>query len=163
MPRASKTRTYGPRKKYSLARSAVGQVLTPAVGPALGSQATVDIVAAIGAQGKRKCKNFDINLALQQNANQIGTLIYYALVYVPSTTTAGTISNSTGTEYYSPPNNVIAAGIYDCDEGTGFRIRTRLARNLNSGDAIQLVMRASSSSTSTINLQGVVSYVVAFN
>ena len=163
MPRARSSSTkFGPRKKYSLARSALTATLTPAVGPAVGTQVNTVMVAAAAAQGKRKVKNFDINLALQQG-NQVGTLIYYALVYVPNTSAPSVISTTSGTEFYAPASNVLCAGIYDADEGTGFRVRTRLARNLNAGDTIVLCTRASSSSASNISLNGVVSYVVSYN
>lgn len=166
MPRRSTASKFGPRKKYSLCRTSLGTITTTGVAPQLGAQASVSVVSAAAAQGKRKCKNFDINLAVQQPAAlaQQQSLIYYALVYVPAGSTASTISNAAGTEYYTPGSNVLAAGVYDCDEGTGFRVRTRLARNLNAGDEIQLVMRSSALvGAAQIALQGVVSYVVAYN
>lgn len=164
MPRRSTTSKFGPRKKYSLCRTSLGTITTTGVAPALGAQASVAVVSAAAAQGKRKCKNFDINLAVQQAAGVAQALIYYALVYVPAGSTASAISNAAATEFYTPGSNVLAAGVYDCDEGTGFRVRTRLARNLNAGDEIQLVMRSSSiAGNQQIVLQGVVSYVVAYN
>lgn len=164
MPRRSTASKFGPRKKYSLCRTSLGTITTTGVAPALGNQASVAVVSAAAAQGKRKCKNFDINLAVQQAAGVAQALIYYALVYVPAGSTASTISNAAATEFYTPGSNVLAAGVYDCDEGTGFRVRTRLARNLNAGDEIQLIMRSSSiAGNQQIALQGVVSYVVAYN
>lgn len=166
MPRRATTTKFGPRKKYSLARTSLQTATTPGQAPGVGAQQTVTVVSGAQAQGKRKCKNFDINLAVQQN-NTPQALVYYALVYVPAGSTASTISNTSATEFYTPGANVLAAGVYDCDEGTGFRVRTRLARNLNAGDEIQLVMRSSMvgapTAQSVIVLQGVVSYVVAYN
>ena len=85
MPRTTTSvtrRTWGPRKKYSLSRSTLGLTVTPGAQGALGQQADATIVASITGQGKRKCKNFDIQLACQQGAQNSESLIYYALVYV---------------------------------------------------------------------------------
>nr|QIR82144.1 hypothetical protein [unidentified] len=168
MPRTSTStrRTYGPRKKYSLARTAVTATVTAAAATAaggLGDQVAVPIVASSAAQGKRKCKNFDINLGAF--TGQIGDpMIYYALVYVPAGTTPSQLSITASTEYYTPAANVLAAGVYDTDQGTGFRVRTRLARNLNAGDEIRLLLRAScNANPGDIGLRGIVTYVVAYN
>ena len=166
MPRTTTSvtrRTWGPRKKYSLSRSTLGLSVVPGGGGDLGAQSAAVVVASITGQGKRKAKNFDIQLACQQGSNSLEALIYYALVYVPSGSTAGTINATTAVEYYSPASNVLAAGIYDCDEGTGFRVRTRLARNLNAGDQILLLARSTAGDTSAILLRGIVSFVVAYN
>lgn len=163
MPRVSKTRTFGPRKKYSLARASVGSAVTGGASAALGNQVNIDIVAAAAAQGKRKVKNFDIQLAVQQPQGE-DTIIYYALVYQPvGVATPSPIS--VGGEFYSPPSHVLSAGLYDCSEGTGFRIRSRLARNLNAGDKIVLCLRATSSvaNPTAFVCRGIVSYVVAYN
>ena len=117
MPRASKNRTFGPRKKYSLARASVGGNLTGGASGALGNQVNVDIVAAAAAQGKRKVKNFDIQLAVQQPVGE-DTVVYYALVYQPVGVAAPS-NISIGGEFYSPPSHVLSAGLYDCTEGTG--------------------------------------------
>lgn len=168
MPRTSTStrRTYGPRKKYSLARTAVTATVPAAVATAsggLGDQVGLAIVASSAAQGKRKCKNFDINLAAF-TGNLEDPMIYYALVYVPAGTTPSQLSITAATEYYTPAANVLAAGVYDTDQGTGFRVRTRLARNLNAGDEIRLLLRAScNTAAGNIGLRGIVSYVVAYN
>lgn len=165
MPRTTTSvtrRTWGPRKKYSLSRSSISAVLSAAA-LTLGAQVPTVIVAGVDGKGKRKCKNFDIQLACQQPGNLEQIVIYYALVYVPYGSTVGNVTDTSATEFYSPASNVLAAGIYDCDEGTGFRIRTRLARNLNSGDQIVLLARASARTAGDLGLRGVVSYVVAYN
>lgn len=170
MPRTTTSvtrRTWGPRKKYSLARSAIGATVVPAQGGGLGAQQAISIVASIAGQGKRKCKNFDIQLASQIDASE-DPLVYYALVYVPTGSVPGDISNATNSQFYSPPSNVLAAGVYDCSQGTGFRVRTRLARNLNAGDQVVLLLRAQAGDTTTVDpgsirLYGLVTYVVAYN
>lgn len=166
MPRTTTSvtrRTWGPRKKYSLSRSTIGLTITPAADGTLGPPSQAIVVASITGQGKRKAKNFDIQLACQQGGDAVEAVIYYALVYVPSGSQPGVINATTGVEYYSPASNVLAAGIYDCDEGTGFRVRTRLARNLNAGDQILLLSRATAANTQAILLRGIVTYVVAYN
>lgn len=166
MPRTTTSvtrRTWGPRKKYSLSRSTIGLSVTPGVSGGLGDQATARVVAPVTGQGKRKAKNFDIQLACQQGAQNSEALIYYALVYVPAGSEPAELNATTAVEFYSPASNVLAAGIYDCDEGTGFRVRTRLARNLNAGDQIILLCRATSGSATAIILRGIVTYVVAYN
>lgn len=169
MPRTTTSvtrRTWGPRKKYSLARSAIGSTVVPAQGGGLGAQQSVPIVTSVTGQGKRKCKNFDIQLASQVVASD-DPLIYYALVYVPSGSVPAEISNASNTQFYSPASNVLAAGVYDCAQGTGFRVRTRLARNLNAGDQVVLLLRGQSSDDAAdpgnIKLWGLVTYVVAYN
>ena len=132
MPAKKASSKFGPRKKYSLARTMIG--ITPQVAPTTGTAASVsvDVVAAAAVQGKRKVKNFDITLGLPGPiAGQAQTAcFYYALVYVPAgQLNANSINLTQGAEFYSPASNVIAAGIYDAHEGTGFRIRTRLASN----------------------------------
>ena len=165
MPRTTTSvtrRNWGPRKKYSLARSTIASNTT-AGASTLGAQTETVIVASIAGQGKQKCKNFDIQLACMQQAGVSQALIYYALVYVPSGSNPGNISDAAATEFYTPASNVLAAGVYDCDEGTGFRIRTRLARNLNAGDQILLLTRSLAQAAGQVGARGVVSYVVAYN
>ena len=165
MPRTTTSvtrRTWGPRKKYSISRASIATNARAGAG-ILGAQTETVIVASVAGQGKRKCKNFDIQLACLQQAGVRQALIYYALVYVPYGSQAGQISDAGAAEFYNPASNVLAAGVYDCDEGTGFRIRTRLARNLNAGDQILLLTRAMAEAAADVGARGVVTYVVAYN
>lgn len=103
------------------------------------------IVPATGVYGTRKAKNFDIQIT----TSSIGNPIVAALVYVPQGTLASTLNIASFTpegpnSLYEPNQNVIGQFIIPATpEGTSqsvSRFKTRLARNLDSGDSIVLVM-----------------------
>lgn len=97
--------------------------------------------------GTRKCKNFTLTIVAKGGDNDFNKPIYFALVFVPEGTNASNInlgSSFTDTtlnslSYYEPNQNVIIEGFIDTSQV--YRFKTRLARNLNSGDIIQLVWR----------------------
>lgn len=119
------------------------------------SQSISDYVALISpveAQGTRKCKNFTINIC------NTGDPFYWALVYVPQGTkpsglSVGEINANHGgaASLYEPNQNVILSGTSSnpgpastdptaLPRGTTTIHRTRLARNLNSGDYICFIL-----------------------
>lgn len=100
--------------------------------------------------GTRKAKNFTLRICVndtlihdgtQQNPDdEITARVAFALVYVPEGTNASTLQFGAGNNalsLYEPNQNVILAGIVDSQQTYTFK--TRLARNLNSGDKIFLV------------------------
>ena len=94
--------------------------------------------------GTRKCKNFTLTIVQKTNES---IPIYFALVFVPQGTVASnlnignTVNNDTliPASFYEPNQNVIMQGFID--ESQVYRFKTRLARNLNSGDVIQLIWK----------------------
>ena len=110
--------------------------------------ASVTMIPASDVQGLRKTKNFTLNISQSPTTNAQGVVqstssFIYALVYVPAGTTANAITIGNGNaaaSLYEPNQNVICSGV--CDSASGqLRISSRLARNLNSGDSVALVLR----------------------
>ena len=100
--------------------------------------------------GMRKVKNISIQLSfssayfdtqeevLKYTENQ---QILWAIVYVPKGSEPGELNEANGI-FYSPPQFIMASGIYDCEQpGNSSRIFTPLSRNLNAGDGIAFVYR----------------------
>lgn len=104
------------------------------------------LISAIDQQGVRKCKNFELSLTGTPFAS--GDTIahapmFFALVYVPQGTEPSQISignPEAAASLYEPNQNVIMSGVWPSDLTAPFVKKTRLARNLNSGDRIVLVM-----------------------
>lgn len=117
--------------------------------PSVKDTLTTTLITAIDQQGVRKCKNFELTLAgggwVHNDAQSTTTLepIIWALVYVPQGTTASEISLGSpdgAASLYEPNQNVIMSGLWPGDLTSPYVKKTRLARNLNSGDKIELVM-----------------------
>lgn len=111
-----------------------------------GSFKFTNLVKGIEQQGIRKVKNFTLRIT-----HGCPTPLFFALVYVPAGQTAsnltfGTVEgqNVSPASLYEPNQNVIMSGTVDTGSTTyptrATVFRTRLARNLNSGDSIQLVL-----------------------
>ena len=106
------------------------------------------IISAIDQQGVRKCKNFELTLTGSPYVPSTGNdspkvPIFWALVYVPQGTNPSEInigSYDAPASLYEPNQNVIMAGIWPGDLTAPYVKRTRLARNLNSGDSIAFVV-----------------------
>ena len=135
MPRYTK-RSYRPRDKYSVEQTA-GTLTTNTLG-----DGGVTVVTPNAIQGMRKVKHLTISLA--QNGSGQG--VFWALVYVPSGTSASTL-HIDDTSMYEPNQYVMGCGIFDVDAGP-MRINCPLARNLNSGDSVALVVHSTTPSTS---------------
>lgn len=105
------------------------------------------LITAIDQQGVRKCKNFELSLTgtpFTNAQNQIAHApMFFALVYVPQGTEPSQINIGNPdacASLYEPNQNVIMSGVWPSDLTAPFVKKTRLARNLNSGDRIVLVM-----------------------
>lgn len=98
------------------------------------------MVASLATGGMRKAKNFTLDLFATSEDMQA---INFALVYVPQGSSAQTLNpiGTTATSIYEPNQNVIMSGIISTD-GQKNRFTTKLARNLNSGDSIGLIVYA---------------------
>ena len=109
------------------------------------------IVPPTDVGGMRKVKNISIQLCYSsgyyddQNVVQYveDQQILWAIVYVPKGSEPGSLSHNNNGILYSPPQFIMASGIYDCEQpGNSSRIFTPLSRNLNSGDGIAFVFEA---------------------
>lgn len=103
-----------------------------------------NVVSATNSTGMRKVKNFSIEIhpCIYSNEGQSLSIPYcWALVYVPEgqnfTPDFGNTTN--GGSLYEPNQNVIISGSGVCGDA-GPRRFTRMARNLNSGDRIYLLL-----------------------
>lgn len=129
------------------------------------------LVEAANIQGTRKVKNMTISLS----TSQINVPVYCAVVYVPQGTEASSINiNASATagpnSLYEPNQNVIMQfvlnPVYTQGQGSNVqRFKTRLARNLDSGDKIALIMAPSTSTQSAIDhfkVSGTFNYAISF-
>lgn len=143
------------RQKYSSETSAFSNVLTTSAVDQENFRFV--IISPISSAGMRKVKNFTLSIS---KASSSSCVLYWALVYVPEGTLPNPLTISTNsislpdpgdpdTPYsetsvsslYEPNQNVIMQGLIP-DSSTNQNIfRSRLARNLNSGDGIFLVAR----------------------
>lgn len=106
------------------------------------------MIAPIQSQGMRKAKNFTLSISSSPFYNGTDdseeyTPIAFALVYVPQGTNPSSITlgtESAAASLYEPNQNVILSGVYTAGD-SALRIRSSLARNLNSGDSIVLCMK----------------------
>lgn len=105
-------------------------------------QAETVVVGSIEAAGVRKCKNFTITTNYSNTEPPLP--LYMALVYVPEGTTPNALNlgnPGAAASFYEPNQNVILTGILNPDNRAQ-TFRTRLARNLNAGDSIFLLLRS---------------------
>ena len=118
------------------------------------------VVGETSTAGVRKVKNFTIHVP---NISSGGAV--WALVYVPQglDQNAGlnVATSADAVSLYEPNQNVIACG---CLMNNGQVIRSRLARNLGSGDSIVLVMKLAEAlgGSDTLRWLFSVSYAIKF-
>ena len=145
MPKRYNRRPYSNKDKYSVEQTTF---LTASVANWVGYtdtgltdtlQTSLIVVPSIDSGGMRKVKHLTISLS---NAGNDAMPLWWAIQYVP----AGyepqklRISNTGGgTNLVQANQNVMASGVIDFSAGPT-RIYSRLARNLNSGDNIYLVL-----------------------
>lgn len=113
-------------------------------------------------QGVRKVKNFYLEMAFHSDA--IG---YYALIYEPAGQQANTLIQAgpnQAVDIFQPNQNIIFAGTI-LDSGSDIKRKTRLSRNLNSGDSIVLIIYLMNPTAAAINIvtQGVINYSICYN
>ena len=147
MPKYYKKRYYKSSKdKYSVEQSAFTTSVTA------GNQVANVIVDPITIQGMRKVKHLTITLAAT-GATASNIDMFWCLVYVPQGTTPNniTVGSSAGTSapMYEPNQYVMACGVMDFSAGPT-RIHCPLSRNLNSGDAIYIILANPGAVTNTI-------------
>lgn len=122
-------------------------------------------VPATTIQGTRKLKNFTLSF----NTN-LQVPVLFALVYVPEGTQPSDISygglvqtDLVPSTLYEPNQNVIMSGTIGGPNYSVGRYKSRLARNLNSGDQIFIVLRSiDESNTVTGSVIVLLNFAIAF-
>ena len=125
-------------------------------------QTNVQLVDSVTMQGMRKVKHLTLSLtAVTTNTTDTDGCgpIYWAIVYVPQGTNVGALSLNNS--LYEPNQYVMNCGVVDPSAGP-IRFSSPVARNLNSGDAIYLVM-GSTGTSGAPQLSGVVKYAITLN
>jgi hypothetical protein len=156
-----------PRRFRRYARSArtvkpirySNETVSGMTGGSLGTGVTVHVVViqAVNATGVRKIKNPTLRLAMSAPTPPFPIL--WALVYVPE----GFPASALKLEYalgdippsiFEPNQNMIMSGVIPATGAAEpITYRSRLARNLNSGDSIHLLVRGMSGVTDIEDVQ----------
>ena len=145
MPRRYRRRTYRVARPLKAVKYS-NETYAAAANLAFNSESLYNSVAipSTNVLGTRKTKNFTLTICTKSTEV---IPMYFALVFVPEGTNPSTLNVGnqivqTGLQplsYYEPNQNVIIQGFVD--NAQVYRFKTRLARNLNSGDTIQLIWR----------------------
>jgi hypothetical protein len=152
MPRRTYIRSRRPRKKYSVQQKAFSFTAAPS------ATTSVEIVPATTVEGMRKVKHVTVNCS----AMSVEFPIYWALVYVPQGSTPGALNVATTgdqTSLYEPNQFVMNCGIADPDAGP-IRVWSPLARNLNDGDRVVLLV--THFGTGGININALCRYAITY-
>lgn len=108
------------------------------------SQWSCVVVPSSSLQGTRKVKHLTFSIANNGSQNEDVPLMY-TIVYVPQGTPCNPINFpgiNSAVNLYEPNQFVMSQGVLDFSAGPA-RIRCPLSRNLNSGDAIYLILATS--------------------
>ena len=139
MPKYYKKKYYysGSRNKYSVHQSAGSVTTLPTTG-----KAAIDVVNFSPTEGMRKVKNLTISMVSNFSGQSSSALddVYWALVYVPEGNSINPLNVTNPGSMYEPNQYVMSCGIMNFSSGPN-RIYTPLARNLNNGDRIVLVLK----------------------
>lgn len=124
-------------------------------------QATVQqntlVIPGSNQQGKRKAKNFTLRMKTDSDIP-----LFWALLYVPEGLNPSMITLSASGSMYEPAQNVIMSGIISKNSAQD-TFRSRLARNLNSGDRIILSIRPALNDVNfNGSVQGICNYVISY-
>lgn len=152
MPRTRRYRRTGNRDKYSIEQT---NIVSPVLSewPVVEStseaesnsrQYAISILPPVTFEGMRKVKHLTISFSFIQDIP-----LFYAVVFVPQGYTPQPIhipSAGNAVTQYNANQFVMSSGILDFSGGP-CRIKSRLSRNLNSGDSIALILAAINSST----------------
>lgn len=116
--------------------------------PYLNRQALIPIVQQTTQEGVRKAKNLSISIATPttEDTLNLNSPFYWALIYLPEGQTPNELASSG--QLYTPSQFVINSGIVTSTQGK-MRISSRLARNLNQGDSIYLLLGTNNASLPT--------------
>ena len=123
------------------------------------------IIPATDVQGVRSVKHLTVNLS--QGTDGAGEQeFYWALVFVPQGYNANALFPYFGESQlqgslYEPNQFVMSCGYTDPGAGP-IRIRSNVSRNLQSGDSIALIVGADTDVGTAVDMNGVVSYAIAY-
>lgn len=105
---------------------------------------TINLVPSSATAGMRKAKNFTLSMQYTPFTAPVA----FALVYVPEgldpqelNRAAWSDEQTSPVSLYEPNQNVIMQGLLPVECNGRMEFKTRLARNLNSGDSIFLLLR----------------------
>ena len=138
--------------------------------PIIDNKVGAILVAATDLQGTRKCKNFTLSLTSQGNTVPlICALIYCPGGLQPNNLGAPNPDARAGVSLYEPNQNVIMQfvmnPVLDTNAGSDVQVfRTRLARNLDSGDYIALIFTPARapSAQETVHIRGTLNYAISY-
>ena len=169
MPRYYRRYSYrsrAPRRKYETSRNFIALALNAS------TQGQQEIVAASTLPGVRKLKHLKVQLALTGAKTESGAVGDYqlvmpwALVYVPQGESPSLMNLTTvSSPFYQPANHVLASGVYDPSDGSGFSARVPFSKNLNSGDRvffISTIIPGEGAAGVTATLRGICTYFTAY-
>lgn len=165
MPRRRRIRKYSlarPVKlqKYSNETFAFGQSLSYTQ-----TDAWVLVSKSTDVLGTRKAKNFTLTFITGNNYPFLFALVFVPEGTQPSPLNVGSQVTSNyliSTSMYNPNQNVILQGIISGYTGGPIRYKTRLARNLSSGDQIVLVMKPLIEYEGEVDVIGTVNYAISY-
>jgi hypothetical protein len=101
-------------------------------------QVAAVIIAATQVQGMRKAKNFTLKLSVP-----VPLCLYALVVFVPQGTAPSHANSGTPlnpSSLYEPNQHLIMSTIVQPNMTSPIILRSSLARNLNSGDTLQLII-----------------------
>lgn len=114
-----------------------------------GAQIKAPLISASSIQGIRKAKNFTLKVLYAGSVP-----LMFVLIYVPQDQDVKAITRGTyqaPASIYEPNQNVIMSGYIVPNNSQAQTFRTRLARNLNSGDSIQIAICCAGAADSVTN------------
>ena len=136
MGKVYKRRVSKGRDKYSVEQTLVNGT----VGSATTSY--VSVVPPVDFQGMRKVKHLTCTISPQSSAT---AGFVWALFYLPAGMTPPGFSSAAGSPLVEPNQYVMNAGIFSSGSGP-IRVSSPVSRNLNSGDQVILMLRATTGS-----------------
>ena len=140
------------RRYYPIARSLKtnkysNETLSAAIDHDMHDENTSKILLSPASTtfGTRKAKNFTLSIVTNSTVPFIFALIFVPEGTTPQSLTQGIQPDSSGNivaaSLFEPSQNIILSGICGGPSANAERFKTRLARNLNSGDRILLLLR----------------------
>ena len=150
--------------------SSLTENTTPTLPVYEGNKKGAILVSAASVQGTRKVKN--MTLSLSTIGNQVPllcTVVYVPQGTDPSDVQAASSSDRAGMSLYEPNQNVIMQfvinPVFTTGQGSETQVyRTRLARNLDSGDSIMLLFAPAYSlgTAQTVKVVGTFNYAISY-
>ena len=123
--------------------------VTSFVSLAVNALASIPLITASSVQGVRKAKNFSLKVIYAGPQPLIFTLVYVPEGQTPQAINRGSYDQPAS--LYEPNQNVIMSGYIVPNNSQAQTFRTRLARNLNSGDSVQLLFTCADNSAVVTN------------